>query len=196
MISTLCTASRTVKVKVVQWVALRSSTSQDLTRRHQIKYLVNGRNKALLIELLFQCWTMCYPGLLGNILLVVSHGDVCHYIVVNDAVVVVTEVTDLFSDHEEADTRLLLHAHQAAHVFSSVTIKSLYTNVMVQSFAKSQHFHGCILVFMTGSGNRNRIIKITEHGTKLGQEKCQAILGLQFFTGCDSTHAFKVKGMT
>ena len=72
---------------------------------------------------LFQCWTRCDPGILGNVLLAVSHGDVSHSIVVNDAVVAVTEVPDLFSDHEEADTRLLLHAHQTARVFSSLTIK-------------------------------------------------------------------------
>ena len=75
------------------------------------KYLANGRNEELLIEFPFQCWTRCDPGILGNVLLVVSHSDVCYSIVVNDAVVAVTEVPDLFSDHEEADTRLLLHAH-------------------------------------------------------------------------------------
>ena len=40
VISTLCKASRTVNVNVVLWVALMSSTSQDLTRRHQS----NSRN--------------------------------------------------------------------------------------------------------------------------------------------------------
>ena len=89
------------------------------------KYLENGRNRKLLIEFLFQCWTRYDPGIMGNVLLVVSHGDVCHSIVVNYAVVAVTEVTDLFSDHEETDTRLLPHAHQTARVFSSVTIKTL-----------------------------------------------------------------------
>ena len=53
----------------------------------------------------------------------VSHGEVCNSIVVNDAVVAVTEVPDLLSDHEEANTRFLLHTHQAAQVLSSVTIK-------------------------------------------------------------------------
>ena len=60
------------------------------------KYLANGRNKGLLIEFFFQCWTRCDPGILGNDLLIVSHGDVCHSIVVNAVVVAVTEVPDLF----------------------------------------------------------------------------------------------------
>ena len=70
-------------------------------------------------------------------MLVVSHGEICHSIVVNDAVVAVTEVPYLFSDHEEADTRLLLHAQQAAQAFSSVTIKSPDTDVMVLSIESS-----------------------------------------------------------
>ena len=49
---------------------------------------------------------------------------------------------------------------------------------------------------MTGSGSNNRIFNITELGIKLGQEKCQAILGLHIFTGCDSISVFKEKGKT
>ena len=47
---------------------------------------------------------------------------------------------------------------------------------------------------MTRPGSNNRIINITELGIKVGQEKCQAILGLHIFTGCDSISAFKGKG--
>ena len=147
-----------------------------------------------MIEFIFQCWTRCDPGILGNVLLAVSHGDVSHSIVVNDAVVAVTEVPDLFSDHEEADTRLLLHAHQTARVFSSLTIKR--PDVIILSLAKSQDFHGCLLLSMIGYGSNNRIIKFTELGIKLGQEKCQAIIGLHIFTRCDSISAFMGKGKT
>ena len=67
---------------------------------------------------------------------------------------------------------------------------------MVLSLAKSQYFHGCLLLFMTGSGSNNRVINITELGIKVGQEKCQAILGQHIFTGCDSISVFKGKGKT
>ena len=49
---------------------------------------------------------------------------------------------------------------------------------------------------MTGSSSNNRIINITELGIKLGQEKCQAILGLHIFTVCENISAFKGKGKT
>ena len=119
-----------------------------ITRPHQKtpkqfknkKYMANERNKKLLIEFFFQCWTRCDPGILGNVLLIVSHGEACHSIVGNDAVVAVTEVPDLFSDHEEADTRVLLHAPQAARAFSSVTIKSPDTDVMVRHWQNPSTF--------------------------------------------------------
>ena len=85
----------------------------------------------------------------------VSHGKVCHSIVVNDAIVAVTEVPDLFSDNEEADTWLLLHAHQTAQVFNSMTIKSPDTDVIVLYMDKLQDFHSCFLLFRTGSGTNN-----------------------------------------
>ena len=117
----------------------------------------------------FKCWTRCDPRVLGYILLVVSHGEVCNSIVVNDAVVAVTEVQDLFSEHEEVDTWFLLHTHQAAQVFSSAPIKSSDTDVMVLSLAKYYDFYRCLLLFMTGFGSNNIIINITELGIKLGQ---------------------------
>ena len=84
-------------------------------------------------------------------------------------------------DHEEVGKRLLLHAHQATQVFSRVIIKNLDTYVMVLSMVKSQDFHRCLLLFMTGSDSNNRIINITQLGIKPGQEKCQTILALHIF---------------
>ena len=58
----------------------------------------------------------------------------------------------------------------------------------------SQGEFRCLLLFMTGSGINN--INITELGIKLGQEKCQPILGLHIFTRCYSISVFKGKGKT
>ena len=54
--------------------------SDQKTPKQFKKYLANGRNKEFLIEFPFQCWTTCDSGILGNVLLVVSHGEVCHSI--------------------------------------------------------------------------------------------------------------------
>ena len=79
---------------VVLWV--HSGHPHPKTRPQDTKAIqeISGkwRNKELLIEFIFQCWTRCDPVILGNVLLVVSHGEVCHSIVVNNAVVAVTEV--------------------------------------------------------------------------------------------------------
>ena len=49
---------------------------------------------------------------------------------------------------------------------------------------------------MTESGSNNRVINITKLGIRLGQEKCQTIIRLHIFTGCDSISAFKGRGKT
>ena len=170
-------------------------TRQDQKTPKQFKkFLASGENKECLVEFLFQCWSKCDPGKLADISLIVSHGEACHSLKVIENALEVQRISELFSDHEEADTRLLLHARHAAQVFSTVVIKSPDTDVMILSVAKSHDFHECVLLFLTGTGIDNRIINITEVGMKLGREKCQGILGLHIFTGCDSVSAFKGKG--
>ena len=162
------------------------NTDQKTPKRFN-KYLANGRTNELTIEFLFQCSTRFDPGILGIILLV-SHDEVCPSIVVNDPVVPTCSQI----------TRKQMHGFsfipQAAQVFSSVTIKRPDTAGMVLTLAKSQDFHGCLMLFVIASGNNNRINHITEVGIKLGQYKCQANIGLHIFTACDRISGFKGKG--
>lgn len=52
-------------------------------------------------------------------------------------IVETTEVVELECDHEEADTRLLLHAkHASDHGFSVVVTKSPDTDVHVPSYGR------------------------------------------------------------
>lgn len=70
-----------------------------------------------------------------NISLIVTHGKKCHIIELINGNLLVREISELFSDHEEADTRMLLHASNASTVFKNVIIKTLYTEVhFMQNF--------------------------------------------------------------
>jgi len=60
-----------------------------------------------------------------------AHGQQCHMYSVVDDKVVVQPVTVLHSDHEEADTKILLHAAHALKSYSAVTIQSDDTDVLV-----------------------------------------------------------------
>lgn len=102
---------------------------------------------------------------------------------------------DLKSDHEEADTRLLLHAkHASCHgKFSNIVIKSPDTAVAILSI----YFQSSIapnLIFLTGAGNTARMINIKQVCNKLSPELCQALIGMHVFTGCDTTSSFYGKG--
>lgn len=158
------------------------------------KFLAEGSNKENLIEFLYESWVKCEPQVLGHIVLVISHKDQCHSVSVEEAKVVVNEVSDLFSDHEEADTRLLLHAIHAVRDSTTVVIKSPDTDVFVLSLAAAHEIPAADLLFLTGSGDNRRIICISKLAETLGKEKCRALLGFHTFTGCDSVSAFKGKG--
>ena len=47
------------------------------------------------------------------------------------------------------------------------------------------------LLFDTGSGNKRRLINITDIAKGLTQDYCTVLMTLHAYTGCDSTSAFK-----
>ena len=173
---------------------VKITRSEQKTPKQFKKFLADGSNKENLIEFLYESWQKCEPQVLGHIVLVIAHKDKCHSVSVEEAKVVMKEVCDLFSDHEEADTRILLHASHAARENSTVVIKSPDTDVFMLSLAAAHEIPATDLLFLTGSGNNRRIICVSKHAKTLGKEKCKALLGFHTFTGCDSVSAFKGKG--
>ena len=85
-------------------------------------------------------------------------------------------------DHEEADTRLFVHAHHAAESGDTVVIKSPDTNVFVIALA-SQPAINATLIFDTESGNNERRIDISKVAAYFGPLWCKAIVGFHIFTG-------------
>ena len=97
-------------------------------------------------------------------------------------------------NHEEADTRLILHASHASMTgHNAVCICSPDTDVAVIATAHSFDIPATI-VFLTGTKNRRRFINLTQVGRSLGRELCLALPGYHAFTGCDTTSAFAGKG--
>ena len=52
----------------------------------------------------------------------------------------------------------------------------------------------CTILFDTGTGNKKRLINMTELVKDFTQEYCTAVTALHAFTHCDSTSAFKGVG--
>lgn len=160
------------------------------------KYLNSGKNKEAFISFLIDCWKDLKSDDLTGLILYATRGDKCFKIspTSQSTIVETTEVVELECDHEEADTRLLLHAkHASDNDFSVVAIKSPDTDVFLLMVAMKQNF-SADLHFITGNQNQSRIISVNEVCDKVGSETCNLIVGFHAFTGCDSVSSFYGKG--
>ena len=97
-------------------------------------------------------------------------------------------------NQEEADTRMFLHISDAVNTgHTTFLIRTNDTDVVVLavSYAAKKH----IAIYLSfGTGGSHRFLDATDIGTKLGAEKCRALLLFHSYSGCDTTSFFKFKG--
>lgn len=103
-------------------------------------------------------------------------------------------VEELAADHEEADTRLILHSEHATARGQSSVIWSPDTDVaMIALGTVASEPTKCVL-FATGTGNKRRVLNLTAMSAHLGPTLSKGLIGLHALTGCDSTSSFYGKG--
>ena len=112
--------------------------------------------------------------------------------------VTATDIQELRSTQEEADTRIILHCLYAAqHHFDkssgSIVVRSPDTDVFVLLVYYSPRIHAEI-VFETGTGEKLRHISVNDVHSTLGDDMAQALPAFHAFTGCDSTSSFVRRG--
>ena len=109
-----------------------------------------------------------YAERIGNHVMYVTHGNNCTKLVVIDGRMTATEETELYTDQEEADTRMFLHAsHVSSHGHQRVAIVSSDTDVEVLAC----HHQSAIpaeLTLISGTRTRSRLISIPRLCEKLG----------------------------
>ena len=158
------------------------------------KYLSNPKNKSDLCNFLSETWiAMASKRLHAGQEFVTSGGfnnmldcKVASYETVAD-------LRELQSNHEEADTRLLLHASHAARKMDKIVIWSPDTDVAVlmvyfSSSIKSE------LWLKTGVKDRARYINTSTIAQEMGSTLTSLILPVHALTGCDSVSSFSGKG--
>ena len=97
--------------------------------------------------------------------------------------------------HEEADTRLLLHAADCSrNGYSKVMIRTVDTDVLVIAVTLFEKLHLQELWISFGKGNTHRFIPAHEISNVLGPQKSAALSFFHAFTGCDQTSAFVGRG--
>ena len=107
----------------------------------------------------------------------------------------VEELDEVYSNHEEADTRLILHIQFSIERFGTkrAVIWSPDTDVMILGVFFTQEL-GIEIWFKTGTKEKVRFIPLHEISSFLGQELTLTLLAFHAITGCDSTSCFKGKG--
>ena len=121
--------------------------------------------------------------------LYVTCDDRCYKIVEESAV----EVEYLSCDHEEADTRVFVHARHAEEASSAIILAPEDTDVFVISLSLVHTFN-CPIFMKSGTRNRERYIHVQKVACTVGHGTCCALPGMHSFTGCDSVSAFSGKG--
>ena len=93
--------------------------------------------------------------------------------------------------HEEADTRIFLHAKQASEQgHSNICIRSTDTDVIVIAVSLFPYLDLEKLWVAKGIGNKFSYLPIHEIYTSLGPSKASGLLFFHAFTGCDTVSSF------
>ena len=122
---------------------------------------------------------------LHDVILMVTSGERCFRLTKDD----VTEITELRSMQDQADTRMMIHVKHAAASYRNVVVISEDDDVFVILLSLHSQIPTRILL---RKGKKNAVI--SRLGTILGQDVCQKHAGVHAFTGCDSVSAFGGQG--
>eukprot|EP00794_Sanderia_malayensis_P011452 gene11452-12649_t len=98
-------------------------------------------------------------------------------------------------NHEEADSRMILHAGDAASCgFSRITIRAVDTDVVVLAVSSVRLLNVTELWLAFGTGKHLRFIPAHEIADSLGPQRTQALPMFHSFTGFDTVSGFATVG--
>ena len=99
------------------------------------------------------------------------------------------KVTALHCDHEEADTRMLLHAKHASQDAQRVVIQSPDTDVLLLCVTRNDEIKCDEQLFRTGVKDRLGYIPAHKITVGVGPLMCKVLPAFHALTGCDLTSA-------
>ena len=130
------------------------------------EFLASSDNKNLLVEFIVREWQVIRERIKDKVLYVtVGQKTLCL------SETLCREIDELKSDHEEADTRIILHALHASPSYQNIVINSPDTDVFMIALSTDIDAD---LFFMTGKKNCRRIIDVK----KVGDEAYRNLNGI------------------
>ena len=105
------------------------------------------------------------------------------------------ELNTLKSTQEETDSQIILYCEYArSQKYSHIRVKSPDSDIFVILMHYAATMTDVTILFDTGTGNKKRLIDVTEIARGYSTQHSTAIMALHVFSGCDSTSAFKGLG--
>uniref|UniRef100_UPI003590007E uncharacterized protein n=1 Tax=Myxine glutinosa TaxID=7769 RepID=UPI003590007E len=97
--------------------------------------------------------------------------------------------------HEEADTRMFVHAMDAANRgHRRIVLRTVDTDVLVLAVSNAARLENTEIWVAFGTGKHFRYIPAHEIATSLGHDKARALPMFHAFAGCDTVSSFAGRG--
>lgn len=169
-------------------------SAQSKLPRDFTAFLSNGENKTRLIDLILSVLVSKRESILGSLkseVVYFSSYQKCTLVTKEDT----TEVPELSTKQEEADTKVILHAHHALRNNESgtVIIRSHSGDIDITVLALS-HFigDGARVVLDNNTGTYRKVFRMSDIDLTPAQKT--SLIGFHAFTGNDYNSSFFCKG--
>ena len=161
-------------------------TNKDMrVPKHWDDFLSNIHNKNELVKFLMGSWKSMSSQIPAGQTIVVSGEDV---IALNDELL---HTDHLISNHDEADTRLVLHASKLLKDYETVVIRTVDTDILVIALHHYQNMVSELvqdreLIMWIGTGSHKRYLSVTQLNAAMPSNIKDNLLAAYALTGCDS----------
>jgi len=160
-------------------------------------FLTNDENKTQFISLLCTVWSSPANAskLQGRSVILICEGTAYQLTSEDGETTEKKEIETLRSTQEETDSRVVLYCMYGKDKgYQYIRIKSPDSDVFFILLHYALTLKDVVILFDTGTGNKQRLINITELAEGYTQNHCTALMCLHAYTRCDTTSAFKGVG--
>lgn len=155
------------------------------------KLLRNSDSKNKMIKFFVDSWKEeKFKNMIGNQEIFVTVGEICFRITSTGS----ETVPELFCTQEEADSRMMLHARNAATSYESVLCFSNDTDVLVLAVGLCKTIKSKNLCIVKRNKSVLTVIQVSQIVSALGEQLVTALIGYYCWSGCDTVSAFAGQG--
>ena len=158
-------------------------------------FLTNDDNKVQLTSILCEVWTENdMASRIKDRKVIITNNEKAYSIQSKDGMTDSQEMVNLSSTQEETDTRVILYCmYSQEKGYKYVRVRSPDSDIFYILLHHASNLN-LVILFETGTGNKRRLINVSLLAEEYTEVLSSALLSLHYFTGADTTSAFKGKG--